>query len=189
MVATGVRWQVEGEEEREFVTGDIRLVWAPNTERPPVVAGGWSNQFAYPYDEPGKSWHTDELEGHYLSLEGYGQVLDILSSLAGADHPIRDMVYREGREQQGLIRRYYEDPAYEPLTFPLAVNGQATVYLPLSSEAKQRLQDTYYVFQPAVIMATDSGPRMVASGVREYGLKTSPRQWRYWVPYYIYTWE
>lgn len=189
MTITGVQWQVAGEPERRFTTGDVRLVWAPATERAPVTTSGWANQFGYPYTEPGKAWLTDELVGHYFMLRGHGQVLDILSSLPGADYPIDGLVYREGREEMGPHRLYYQDPAYQPLTFPLTVQGEVTVYIPLSPNAQERLHDTYFYLRPAIVVAMESGPRTVAASVASYGLKVNPGKWRHWVPYYIYNWE
>lgn len=182
--ATGVRWQIEGEAEALYRTGPVNLIWA-GQERSSLTISGGTPQRRYPYDEPGKRPDDTVIEGHYLFLEGHGRIVAIIPSLAGSEPPTEGLRWRLGQEEWGLTQRYYEKPEYQPLSLPWDFAGRATLFLPLTPEANERMKDTYYYFGPALVVEADGKQRIIPSGYREYGLR-SDRTWRHWVPYFIY---
>lgn len=187
MTVQGVRWQVGDQPAQTYRTGPLKLAWAPQTGGP-VRFGGGTYQYAYPWDEPGKQPDYSRLVGHYLYVDGPGRLVDLIPSLAGTSHPPDRALYREGTVgPDGLTGRHYEDPAYRPLTLPLEISSAITIYLPLPAEAQARITDTYYYWRPAAVFETSDGRReTVLSWYRETGIRASRREWRYWVPYFVY---
>ncbi|MFZ5814303.1 MAG: hypothetical protein ACOY93_03255 [Bacillota bacterium] len=184
--AIGVRWQITGEPERLYRTGPVRFLWSPSQESTLRNSGG-SLQLGYPHDEPGKPFDRETIEGYYLFLQGHGRIVEIISSLAGAESPPTGLRYRTGQEDWGTTRRFYEKEVYEPVTLPWEFAGSGTLYVPLPSAVNERARDTYFFHRPILVVEEAGSRRVLVTGYTEYGLRTNRCGWRYWVPYFIYT--
>lgn len=184
LTVTGVRWQLQGEPEKLYRTGPLQLLWQSPKDQATLSASGWYNLSDTTSVDLGSK--EIELAGLLVFLQGHGRIVDIINSVAGSAHPIQGLLYRTGRETMLEVHRY-DKPEYQPVRFPLEHAGDATLYIPFTPEAKERMRDTYWYLSPLIVVEGKDGRRPVVANFRESGLRTEQDRWRYWVPYFVYT--